>query len=59
MTVQIEKTEQQLESLHTEMAKATFYELANDKQTVCYSQADALEARLIELMDQWEQLEAS
>ncbi len=59
VTAQIEKTEQQLESLHAEMAKATFYDLAAEKQTEHYSQASALEAGLIELMDQWEQLEAS
>jgi ATP-binding cassette subfamily F protein uup len=54
---QLETEEQLLESLHGEMSRPEFYQMAPDEQKKIQGEASAIESRLADLYKRWEELE--
>jgi len=58
ITEDIDQAEQQLEALHEQTSKATFFENPQEQQAEIYGEIKSLESKLSELMKKWEELEA-
>ena len=58
ITAKIESTETELEALNQQMADPTFFEKTTEQQTGHYARVEELETRLMDLMGEWEALEA-
>ena len=58
ITEDIDQAEQQLEALHEQTSKATFFENPQEQQAEIYGEIKSLESKLSDLMKKWEELEA-
>ena len=58
VTDDIHQAEQQIEALHEQTSKATFFESSREQQAKIYAEIKSLESKLSDLMNNWEELEA-
>ena len=57
ITDEIDQAEQQIEILHEQTSKATFFESSREQQAKIYAEIKSLESKLSDLMNNWEELE--
>ena len=57
ITDEIDQAEQQIEILHEQTSKATFFESSREQQAKIYTEIKSLESKLSDLMNNWEELE--
>ena len=59
VTDDIHQAEQQIEALHEQTSKATFFESSREQQAKIYAEIKSLESKLSDLMQKWEELEVT
>ena len=57
ITDEIDQAERQIEILHEQTSKATFFESSREQQAKIYTEIKSLESKLSDLMNNWEELE--